>query len=209
MIGHVLRYKGYEPGPDGPVVVVENRIARWEHADPQPTLQQLAAWAAEPAFATWLAEHGGDADLTRRRQLREMIADETQPLRTLLLAVQKLLVDATAREVLAPAEAETLSDLYPPWKPGSAYAVNDLCSHNLHLYRVLQAHTSQADWTPDVVPALFARYYEPNVIPAWVQPTGGHDAYAIGAQVAHNGNTWRSLINANVWEPGVFGWEEV
>lgn len=36
---------------------------------------------------------------------------------------------------------------------------------------------------------------------AWVQPTGGHDAYALGAQVTHNGFIWTSLVDANVWEP--------
>lgn len=43
-------------------------------------------------------------------------------------------------------------------------------------------------------------------IPAWVQPTGGHDAYALGARVTHAAKTWTSNYAANVWEPGVFGW---
>ena len=43
-------------------------------------------------------------------------------------------------------------------------------------------------------------------IPAWVQPTGGHDAYPLGARVTHAGKTWTSNYAANVWEPGVFGW---
>ncbi len=38
--------------------------------------------------------------------------------------------------------------------------------------------------------------------PAWVQPTGAHDAYAIGARVTHLGQTWQSNTQANVWEPG-------
>lgn len=46
-------------------------------------------------------------------------------------------------------------------------------------------------------------------IPAWVQPTGGHDAYAINAVVTHNGKTWKSTVNNNVWAPGVYGWVEV
>jgi hypothetical protein len=44
-------------------------------------------------------------------------------------------------------------------------------------------------------------------IPAWVQPTGSHDAYNIGDRVTHNGQTWTSTVDANVWEPGVFGWD--
>ena len=43
--------------------------------------------------------------------------------------------------------------------------------------------------------------------PKWVQPTGAHDAYALGAIVAHNGQLWISTVDANVWEPGVYGWD--
>jgi hypothetical protein len=46
-------------------------------------------------------------------------------------------------------------------------------------------------------------------LPQWVQPTGAHDAYALGAQVTHNGKDWESTVDANVWEPGVFGWVEI
>jgi hypothetical protein len=42
--------------------------------------------------------------------------------------------------------------------------------------------------------------------PAWVQPTGAHDAYALGAKVSYNGQNWESTTPANVWQPGVFGW---
>lgn len=45
-----------------------------------------------------------------------------------------------------------------------------------------------------------------GVVPAWVQPTGAHDAYALGAQVTHNGQVRQSTVNANVWQPGVYGW---
>ena len=45
--------------------------------------------------------------------------------------------------------------------------------------------------------------------PAWVQPTGAHDAYAQGAKVSHNGKKWVSTVSGNVWAPGVYGWEEV
>ena len=45
--------------------------------------------------------------------------------------------------------------------------------------------------------------------PEWVQPTGAHDAYAKGSQVTHNGERYVSQIDANVWEPGVFGSESL
>ncbi|MGI6151600.1 MAG: chitinase, partial [Christensenellales bacterium] len=45
--------------------------------------------------------------------------------------------------------------------------------------------------------------------PEWVQPSGSHDAYEKGAKVTHNGKRWTSSADGNVWEPGVYGWEEV
>ena len=42
----------------------------------------------------------------------------------------------------------------------------------------------------------------------WVQPTGAHDAYPVGAIVIHGGKTWESLTPFCVWEPGVSGWRE-
>lgn len=42
----------------------------------------------------------------------------------------------------------------------------------------------------------------------WVQPTGAHDAYEAGERVSYNGKVWVSVIEANVWAPGVYGWVE-
>jgi hypothetical protein len=45
--------------------------------------------------------------------------------------------------------------------------------------------------------------------PAWVQPTGAHDAYPVNAMVKHAGKNWRSTVASNVWAPGVYGWVEI
>lgn len=45
--------------------------------------------------------------------------------------------------------------------------------------------------------------------PEWVQPTGAHDAYEKDYKVSHNGKKWINTIDANVWEPGIYGWTEV
>ena len=95
--------------------------------------------------------------------------------------------------------------LYPYWKEGQAVKVDERYQHNGTLYRVIQAHTTQADWTPDVTPALFV-VVSLEEWPEWIQPTGGHDAYAKDAKVIHNGIKYISLVDANVWEPGVYGW---
>lgn len=48
---------------------------------------------------------------------------------------------------------------------------------------------------------------QPEVQP-WKQPAGGHDAYKKGDKTTHKGKTWVSNVDANVWEPGAYGWEE-
>lgn len=78
------------------------------------------------------------------------------------------------------------------------------------IYKVLQAHTSQDTWIPPDAPSLFAKVLIPNenVIPEWEQPDSTNP-YAKGDKVTHNGKTWISTADGNVWEPGVYGWEEV
>ena len=105
-------------------------------------------------------------------------------------------------------EAETVTVLFEEWAVGVAYAVGDRRQYDGLLYRCVQAHTSQADWTPDVTPALWVRTWT-DPFPEWVQPTGAHDAYNKGDKVSHNEKHWESDIDANVYEPGVYGWSEV
>ena len=93
-------------------------------------------------------------------------------------------------------------DVFPNWEVGKYYEADDRVRYNEVLYKVLQAHTSQEDWTPDVAVSLFVNIANPQEeFPEWVQPTGGHDAYNKGDKVSHNEKHWESLIDANVWEP--------
>ena len=100
-------------------------------------------------------------------------------------------------------------ELFPKWQNGPHYSVNNRVRYEGVLYECIQEHTSQVDWHPDVTPALWKRVAEPGEIHEWVQPKGAHDAYNIGDKVKHNGSVWQSDINANVYEPGVYGWSEV
>lgn len=104
-------------------------------------------------------------------------------------------------------------DVFPLWKVGVSYELGDRVRYNEVLYKVLQNHTSQEDWTPDVAVSLYVNIADPGEEwPEWVQPTGAHDAYELGAKVSHNGKHWISLINANVYEPSESVptlWEEV
>lgn len=104
------------------------------------------------------------------------------------------------------ATALTGIELFPTWGLIS-YSIGDRVQYNGTLYKCIQAHTAQSDWTPDATPALWV-VVSIDEYPEWVQPTGAHDAYAKGSKVTHNGKKWISSYDANVWEPGVYGWEE-
>ena len=101
-------------------------------------------------------------------------------------------------------------NLYPKWKPEEEYNVNDRVIYNDILYKVLTSHTSQATWTPDTSASLFAKVLIPDadIIPEWEQPNSTN-AYMTGDKVMHNGKTWISIVDNNVWEPGAYGWEEI
>ena len=98
--------------------------------------------------------------------------------------------------------ALSVPKLYPAWREGVEYAVGYRVLYNDVLYKVLQAHTSQATWTPDVAPSLFAKVIivDENVVPEWEQPDSTNP-YMKGDTVTHNGSTWVSLVDNNVWEP--------
>ena len=106
-------------------------------------------------------------------------------------------------------DALTAVELFPTWESGKAYEANARVLYNGKLYKVNQSHTSQDDWTPDGTPALFSEVAKPNEILPWKQPQGAHDAYNTGDRVTHNGKTWVCVTDSNVYEPGVYGWDEV
>ena len=65
-------------------------------------------------------------------------------------------------------------------------------------------------WEPDIAPSLWAKVLIPDgtVIPEWEQPDSTNP-YMTGDKVTHNWKTWVSIVDNNVWEPSVYGWEEI
>jgi len=123
------------------------------------------------------------------------------------LQLRPLIEKASAS--LSDADAYYGPELFPAWVEGKAYAVDDRVQYNVKLYKCVQSHTSQSDWTPDITPALWTEVPDPSQEwPEWKQPTGAQDAYAKGSKVSHNNKHWISDVDANVWEPGVYGWTE-
>ena len=124
------------------------------------------------------------------------------------------------REIIT-AHAEDFSDeeavqaphLFPAWDGNSAvYAANTRVQYNGVAYKCLQAHLSQADWTPEAAPSLWALILipDPEVIPDWVQPDSTN-AYMTGDKVRFEGKVYESLIDNNVWSPAAYpaGWKEI
>lgn len=107
--------------------------------------------------------------------------------------------------------------LYDEWAVGIAVSVGERYRKDGKLYEVVQGHTTQADWTPDKVPALFKEVVPSKdesgteIVPEWKQPTGAHDAYKKGDKVTFKGKTYESLIDANVYSPSDYpqGWREI
>lgn len=127
-----------------------------------------------------------------------------------------VLVAQIQAQSLPDEQAITVKDIYPVWDgKGVSYQKDYYLTYNGKLYKVLQTHTSQADWSPDAAPSLFAEALPGQggtSVGEWVQPDSTNP-YMTGDQVTHNGKTWESLVDNNVWEPGAQGsealWQEV
>lgn len=116
-------------------------------------------------------------------------------------------MDAAAA-VLTDEQALRAAALYPAWTGGAAYAAGGRVRWQGALYKCLTAHTAQPDWTPGAAPGLWAKVLTSETgdpLP-WQQPDSTNP-YMTGDRVTHNGHTWVSTVDNNVWEPGVHGWE--
>ena len=144
-------------------------------------------------------------------QAAAQVADaQTAMLRTAMRKIVRI-------DELQPEDIADLVGLYDPWTVDEAVAVGDIRSYDGKLYKVVQAHTTQADWTPDATPALWTEIAPPEtedgeeIVPDFVQPTGAHDAYNAGDKVLFEGKIYESTIDANTWSPADYpqGWKEV
>lgn len=130
----------------------------------------------------------------------EVTPDRAHRLRAAIEVAAESYDDATAAEY---------PELYHEWSADTSYTAGYRVHHGGALYKCLQDHTAQMDWTPDAAPSLWAKVLipDPDVIPEWEQPDSTNP-YMQGDKVTHNGVTWESIIDNNVWEPGVYGWAE-
>lgn len=105
--------------------------------------------------------------------------------------------------------AVKVPSLFEPWKPDETVAAGTrrYFKGTGLVYECVIGHKTQSDWAPDVTPNLW-KVISLEEWPLWIRPTGAHDAYAKDAQVTWNDEHWISDYDANIWEPGVFGWRK-
>ena len=191
--------------PDGGAVHVQNLI-RKEIQCENAALESAIEIAKSEAY-------NGEYTIEDDGKPEPVIPPTNEELANSLAIVQS----ASAVAFVALCEVGTLdtvtasehAELFAEWAYPIAYTVGQLRRYNGTLYKCVQAHTSQADWTPDTAASLWSVAADPaEEWPAWSQPVGAHDAYSKGAKVSHNGKHWTSSMDSNVWEPGVYGWTE-
>lgn len=129
-------------------------------------------------------------------------------------AAQVTVAPLIAAETLTDEQVAAVTAAFPAWSgDGVKVAVGDLRVDEGVLYRCVQAHVTQADWSPVKTPALWtaARKTAGQAPDEWKQPTGAQDAYKVGDRVTFESAVWESLIDANVWSPTGYpaGWRKV
>lgn len=132
--------------------------------------------------------------------------------KALQLFLSTLDADTQAEEMME------VASVFPKFIVGKNYKVKEVFSYGENeigdpqLYQVLQAHTSSAEWTPDITTSLYKKIgISENGYPEWVQPLGASDAYNTGDKVSYNGSIYRSTMDGNVYSPETYpaGWELV
>jgi hypothetical protein len=110
-------------------------------------------------------------------------------------------------------EVKKTLQVHRHWKAGLELIRNEVVIFQNKTYRVLQAHTSQSNWTPNNTASLFVIQPPVGIIPNWSDyPTSSTFFWRLNDIVNHNGKTWISRNDANTWEPGTVGnniWQEL
>ena len=144
-----------------------------------------------------------------KEELEKNVNETEKRLTTpLSIAFVKMVENGEIDEVTASENA----NMFIAWNEAGSYNINDYRAYEGKLYKCLQTHTGQIDWTPDVSTSLWKEVgITESGIPEWSQPISSADAYMIGDEVIYNGVHYKSIIDNNVWSPETYsqGWEVV
>lgn len=130
------------------------------------------------------------------REFRKMIEGNINATRQ-LVRVDDLTVE----------ELQDIIGIYDRYILDHNYKTKDIFRFKGELFEVISDHTSQADWVPNELPAIYKAFMPEDIIDIWVQPLGGHDSYSKGDKVIYEGLVYVSIVDNNVWEPTVHGWK--
>lgn len=101
-------------------------------------------------------------------------------------------------------------NFFHDWHPLINYAYGSICKNGNKLYRCISPHISQEGLLPESNPQYWLQIVDLNEEwPDWCFPCNKQNLYPLKAKVYHNNKYWQSIVNNNIWEPGVNGWEEV
>ena len=199
-------------------VEATKQAAVQQAAEEAAAVAQDAKTAAIQAASTAAVEAAQEvAASIKQAAVNAAVAAGTQAAGLSIAAIKVAVRRLVPIYALTPDDIADLVALYDPWSDAEAVEIGDVRSHGGRLYKVIQAHTTQADWTPDITPALWTDIAPPateegeEIVPEWVQPTGAHDAYKKGDKVLYDNKVYESTIDANVWSPADYpqGWKEV
>lgn len=126
---------------------------------------------------------------------------QTEPYETdIVEAVKKML--ASSVEDLTDEEALEVAALYPTWasKIGQFVTTGERLWYDTKLYKVIQPHTVQADWTPDITPAL---YVEVSIEewPEIPEVITSENAFMSGDKGTWKGQHYICQMDNCVWNP--------
>jgi hypothetical protein len=210
---------------DGKPQPVDPPIFELEYiSTPPPDITDLqvrsAVWIPDTILKTY-TQVWSVRDKTDEERAAEVNAQATQKEQELNPAEIKSALQLTIAG-LPEAEQVNYTSIYTAWKVGEAVydaltspnGKADIRQYNGVLYKAIQPHTTQLDWPPDLVPALWVEVNAPDVVPVWKQPTGAHDAYMTGEKVHFptlSDPVYKSKIDYNVWSPTEYqqGWEKL
>lgn len=107
-------------------------------------------------------------------------------------------------------QAMEIATVYPKYKIGKNYIEGDRFIDGINnvgdpqIYKVVQSHTSQADWIPKESPSLYkAIGVTEDGYDEWSQPAGAHDTYSKGDIVSYQGTLYISTVDNNAYAPRI------
>ena len=121
---------------------------------------------------------------------------------------------STDVEALSDEDALAVASLFPTWneklQSGESGVTGERLWYDGKLYKIIQSHQPQQNWTPDVAVSLYAEV-SIEEFPEWVRPISAETAYNTGDKVSYNGRHYESTIDSNTWSPEEYpaGWAEI